>query len=126
MVSSRFLKYSLLLAGALAVNSCKKETQNIVVRYEITSNFSNKYDLSYFSDLDVQRGTRSVITVDGGYWTANHIGKKYEPYYIDIKHDTASKPPYKMELYIIANEDTVEHLIDTTRFERIVLKGRKQ
>jgi hypothetical protein len=122
-VSFRFLSSVIILS--VFASSCKKQTENIVVRYEITSSITNKFKVSYFSDLDAEKGTRSVITVDGGYWTANHIGQKFEPYYIEVTHDTASKPPYKFELFIIANEDTVEHHTDTLRFEKVIFKGRK-
>lgn len=97
----------------------------MVIRYEITSSQSNTFRVIYNSDLDLERGTRSTLIVDGGYWTVNRIGERYEPYYIDVTHDTSSRPPYRFELYVIANEDTVEHRFDTTRFSRIVLKGRK-
>lgn len=122
MAFFRSLKLLLLLLPFL---SCRKETENIVIRYEITSSQSNSFKVIYNSDLDVERGTRSELRVDGGYWTVNHIGERYEPYFISVEHDTSSKPPYRFELYVIANEDTVEHRFDTTRFERILVKGRK-
>ena len=123
MAYSRFL--SLIMISVVFATSCKKQTENIIVRYEISSSVTNKFKVSYFSDLDAERGTKSIINVDGGYWTANHIGQKFEPYYIEVTHDTSSKPPYNFELFIIANDDTIEHVTDTTRFGRVILKGRK-
>lgn len=124
MVFSRFHKVVSLAAMAILF-SCQKEKENIVIRYEITSSSTNRFLVKYNSDLDVERGTRTQLTVEGGYWTVNHIGERYEPYYIEVTHDTSSKPPYRFELFIIANEDTVQHRIDTTRFPKILLKGRK-
>lgn len=120
-----FSRYSFFLLLCLGLLSCQKETQNQVVRYEISSSSTNRFLVTYLSDLDAERGTQSTITVEGGYWTVNHIGVKLEPYYIKISHDTSSKPPFAFELYVIANEDTVDHRTDTTMFRDLIVKGRK-
>lgn len=120
---SRKLFFTCFLTGLLFIG-CRKEVQSVVFRYEITSSLSNSYRVTYRNDLDVEQGTITPITVQGGYWTANHIGKKNEPYYISVEHDTSSKPPYSFQLFIIANDDTLDSYSDTLRFEKITLKGK--
>lgn len=117
---------------AITFYSCKKETKPFKkVQYEVVVYPGNEVGIKYNSDYNTESGNNKEIIINDDnnnytnyIWSAVHIQKADEPYYIKVDYKTYNNPQnLYYGVFVYVNDTLVAEEIRNTYTPKIELTG---